>query len=270
VESLLSNPAVQGGVAPFIAALIVAVVLSRARLGGLAVLAAFATAVWFIAGFGMTPLTITRKIFLLGLAAPVLGVLVDFAFRPTRLGAWALALATAAAALWTFWPVLAQKSAAQGLLIGGTTAVTATWLVGFSQAKLASDGIRAGAAGLALGVGGGVAAILAASLTYGLYGIALGAGSGAFLLPQMISGKKTRAGMTFMLPAALLAGLLAAGTMVLAEMPWYAVLALGLVPVAVRLPLPAGAPVWLQAVLSSLYGFIVAAGACALAWHAGG
>jgi hypothetical protein len=270
VESLLSNPAVQGGVAPFIAGLVVAVALSRARLGGLAVVAAFATAVWFIAGFALTPLTVTRKIFLLGLAAPAAGVLVDFAFRPTRLGAWALALAGAAAALWVFWPVLAQKSAAQAFILGGTAAFTAAWLVGFSQAKLASDGIRAGAAGLALGAGAGVAAILAASLTYGLYAIALGAGSGAFLLPQMITGRKAQAGMTFLLPATLLAGLIAAGTMVLAELPWYAVLTLGLVPVAARLPLPAGAPAWLQAVLSSLYGFIVAAAACALAWHAGG
>src|SRR2546425_9652092 len=42
--------------------------------------------------------------------------------------------------------------------------------------SLAEDGVRAGAAGLALGVGAGGAAILGASLTYGLYAMAVAAG----------------------------------------------------------------------------------------------
>jgi hypothetical protein len=270
MENLLNNPAVQGGGAPFIAGLIVAVALSRARLGGLAVIAAFATAVYFIAGFSLTPLTATRKIFLLAFAAPLVGMLADFAFRPTRLGAYALALLSAVGALWVFWPVLAQKDTMHALLLGGTAAGVCAWLVGFSVMNLAGDGVRAGATGLALGLAAGVAAILAASLTYGLYGIAIGAGAGAFLLPQILSGKKAHAGATFMLPAALISGLIASASMILAALPWYAVWALALVPVATRLPLPSRAPAWLQAVLASLYGFIVGAAVCALAWHAGG
>src|SRR5204863_197146 len=82
---MLANPAVQGGLAPFIAALVVAALLAPLRLGGLAVVAAFATAVYFIAGFTFEPLTATRKIILLGLAAPLAGIVIDFAFRPTRL-----------------------------------------------------------------------------------------------------------------------------------------------------------------------------------------
>ena len=70
MQELLANPAVQGGAAPFLAGLIAVVVLGRFRLGGLAVVAAFATAVYFIAGFTFSPLSATRKIILLGLAAP--------------------------------------------------------------------------------------------------------------------------------------------------------------------------------------------------------
>jgi hypothetical protein len=58
--------------------------------------------------------------------------------------------------------------------------------------------------------------------------------------------------------------------MILAQLPWYSVAVLALVPVAAGLPLPAGAALWLQAVLSSFYGLVVAGIACALAWHAGG
>ena len=86
MSDLLSNPAVQGGVAPFVAGLIVTVLLGRFRLGGLAVAAAFATAVYFIAGFNFTPLSATRKIILLGLAAPVVGIVVDFVFRRAWVG----------------------------------------------------------------------------------------------------------------------------------------------------------------------------------------
>jgi hypothetical protein len=110
---------------------------------------------------------------------------------------------------------------------------------------------------------------LSASATYGLYGIALGAGAGGFLLPQMITGKKSFAGATFTLSAILIGGLVAAGTMVLAKLPWYALLVLALVPVGARLPAPGKAPVWLQAVLLSLYCFVIGAAACALAWAQG-
>jgi hypothetical protein len=267
VNDLLNHPAVQGVAAPFVAALIVALVLGRVRLGGLAVVVAFATAVYFVAGFTFTPLTATRKIILLALAAPIVGMLADFAFRPTKIGAVVLALAGGAGALWAFWPVLAQKEAAQAWLLGGTAVACVAWLIGFSQMYLSDNGVRAGAAGLGLGLGTGIAAVLGASASYGLYGIALGAGAGAFLLPQMITGKKTEAGATFMLTAALIAGLIAAGAMILAELRWYSVLVLALVPVAATLPVPEKAPLWLQAVLVSLYTFVVAGATCALNWQ---
>jgi hypothetical protein len=267
VNDILNHPAVQGVAAPFVAALIVALVLGHVRLAGLAVVAAFATAVFFVAGFTFTPLTATRKIILLALAAPIAGMLADFAFKPTKIGALVLALAGGAGALWAFWPVLAQKEAAQAWLLGGTAVASVAWLIGFSQMYLSDNGIRAGAAGLGLGLGTGIAAILGASASYGLYGIALGAGAGAFLLPQMIAGKKTEAGATFMLTAALTAGLIAAGAMVLAELRWYSVLVLALVPVAATLPVPEKAPLWLQAILVSLYTFVVAGAACALNWQ---
>jgi hypothetical protein len=270
MQDLLANPAVQGGAAPFVAGLIVAVLLGRYRLGGLAVTAAFATAVYFIAGFGFTPLSATRKIILLGLVAPIAGIVVDFAFRPTRLGSILLAIATAAAAAWVFWPVLSQREFARALLPGATALLAAAWVVGYSEQRLARDSVRAAASGLALGAGTGVAAIFGAALTYGLYGVAVAAGSGAFLLVQLITGKRSYAGATFTLSVTVVAILIAAAAMVLAQLPWYSVAVLALVPVAANLPLPAAAALWVQAVLASLYGFVVAGIACVLAWHAGG
>jgi hypothetical protein len=244
------------------------VILQPIRLGGLAVFAAFATAVYFFAGFTFTPLTATRKIIALALAAPIAGILLDFGFRPTRAGAAILALGAGLAALWVFWPVLSQKVGRDLWLLGAIATGSAALVVGVGMAFLAQQPIRAGAAGLATALGTGVAAILAASATYGLYAISVAAGAGAFLLVQMLRGKPGFAGATFTLPAMLIAGLVAGGAMLLAQLPWYSVAVLALVPVAVLLPVPRSVAVWLQAMLLSLYGFIVAGIGCYLAWHA--
>ncbi|MGQ0654239.1 MAG: hypothetical protein ACT4P4_18570 [Betaproteobacteria bacterium] len=266
MSEFLAHPAFQGGLAPFLAALVVALVLRPVRLAGLAIAVAFVLSVYLAVGLQLTPLTALRKILVLALAVPLVGVAADFAFKPTRLGVALLALGAGGAALWVFWPALANKPAAQAWLAGGTVVATAVVVVGFSLAALASDAVRAGAAALALGIGVGAAAIIGATLTYGIYGAALGAGAGAFLLPQMISGRKAWAGATFTLPAMLLAALVGGGAVVLAELPWYCLGVLALVPVAARLPAPARAPAWLQAVLFSLYGFAVAGIACFFAW----
>jgi hypothetical protein len=266
MNDLLSNPAVQAGAAPFLAGLIVAVVLRPLKLGGLAASAAFFTTVYLVAGFQFSPLTATRKLFLVAAAAPAVGILIDFAFKPTRFGAALLALAAGGAALWAFGPVLGQRPPAEAWPLLASAIVVAAFAVGFGQVALAGDGVRAGAAALAMGIGAGVASIFSASVAYGSYGLALGAGAGAFLLVQMVTGTKSHAGATFVLPAMLTAALVGAGAMTLAKMPWHVLLVLGLVPLAVRLPGPERAPVWLQAVVFSLYGFAVAALACWLAW----
>jgi hypothetical protein len=270
VNDLLNHPAVQGGLAPFVAALIVALVLGRTRLAGLAVVIAFCTTVYLVSGFVFEPLSATRKIVLLALAAPVIGIMVDFAFKPTRLGTAILTLAAGLAALWVFWPILQQKDLKIVLSLGGGSALFVAWLVGFSQSFLSQHPIRAGAAGLGLGIGVGVSAVLGASALYGIYGVSLAAAAGAFLLPQMLGGKKYDAGATFMLPFALTAGLLAAATLILAQLPWYSFLALAFIPLAARLPAPEKSPLWIQAVAISACTLVVAAAAITLTWQSGG
>jgi hypothetical protein len=266
LEQILANPAVQAGVAPFLAALIVAVALSPLRLGGLAAIAAFLVGMHLVTGIQFTPLTATRKLVLLAVVAAMAGPFLDFVLKPTRFGVVLVALVAGCGALWALWPVIVQKPAQQAWLMAGSATVAVAAMVGFAQAWLAADAIRAGAAALGLGLGAGVAAVLGASLSYGLYGVALGAGAGGFLLPQMIRGKRTAAGATFALPAMTIGGFVAVGAMVLAQLPWYSVLILALIPAAVRLPGPDSGPVWLQAVVFSLYGFAIAGVACALAW----
>jgi hypothetical protein len=267
MEEFLTNPVLQGGVAPFVVGLIVVAILGRAKLGGLAVVAGFAVCVTLASGLTFTPLTALRKVVLLSLIAPVVGIAVDFVLKTGRTLTVVVALAFGALTVWVFWSVLQQKPATEALLLGGGTAMFVAWVVA-STLELAGQPVRAGAAALMLGLGAGISAILGASALLGLYGIAIGAGAGAFLLVQMLTGRRIAAGATLTLSASVAAGLVAAATLVLAQLPWYALIVLGLIPLAARWPASDRLPVWAQAFIVSAYGFTVALVAFVLTWRA--
>jgi hypothetical protein len=260
------HPAVQGGLAPFILGFAVAVIFFRFRLAGLAIMAGFCTAAYFLNGFSFSPLTITRKIVLLAPAVSVIGIVFDALMRPRRAAGVAIALAAGMLSIWVFWPVLMQKQLPLALAFGAGTAVYVAIVVALSL-SLATQPVRAGAAGLGLGLGTGAVAILGASASYGLLGIALGASAGAFLLVQMLANRKTDAGVTFTLPIGILAALVGVGAVLLAQLDWQVLALIMLVPLAARLPVPERAPVWLQAIVLSVVTLAAAALAGVMAWH---
>jgi hypothetical protein len=264
LEELLNHPAVQGGGAPFVAALAVTLALFAARLGGLAIPAALGTAVYLIGGFAFPPVSAQQKILLVSLGVPLVGVVTDLAFKPTRAAGPVLGLLFAFVVLWVGWNVLKQKELPVLLAAGAGVAVLVAWLTGACFA-LRDDPVRAGAAALALGLGLAVSAFLSASGSYAQYGASVAAGAGAFLLVQLLLGRTIAAGATFALSAGVASALLLAGATLASPLPWFAAAALGLVPVAVLLPLPRG-NLWLQAIVASLYGGIAAAAGCLLAW----
>jgi hypothetical protein len=269
VGGFFDHPAVQGGVAPFVVALAAAMLLRRFNLAGLAAIAGLATAAYFLNGPVFEPLTITRKMILVWIAGAAAGFLADALVRPGRGIVASFAVAGAVASVWTFWTVLAQKPAMEAVLAGGGVALLVAAMIA-AVGALQGEPVRAGGAALGLGLGAGVAAILGASAVYGLYGIALGAGAGAYLLVQMVSGRAAPAGALFALPAALAAALLGAGAVLLAQLAWYAAALLLLIPAAAFLPLPKRQPLWLQAIVVSLYTLAAAAVPWVLAWQYGG
>lgn len=268
MEEWLSHPAFQGGIAPFAAALIATLVLRPFNLAGLAVVVGFGVTAYLLNGIAFEPLTATRKIILAAAAAAVAGVALDALARASRAAGVALAVAFGAVAIWVFWSVLAQKAPLQAIQLALVPVLAVAVTVGLAH-PLREDGVRAGAAGLGLGLGVGVAAILGASAVYGLYGIALGAGAGAFLLVQMLTNRRTTAGAALTLPLAVAAALVAAGAVMLAKLAWYAVVPLVLIPLAVRLPVPQKGPLWVQAIVASIFALACAALAWTLAWKFG-
>jgi len=264
LHELFIHPAIQAGLMPFIVALIVAELFQRLRLSGLAIIAGFAVTVYFTADFGYEPLTATRKIIWLSIAASVFAI-------PLTLLTWAywrpiLSLFAAACAVWVNWNLLQKQNIAEALLWGSGCAVYVGWLV-FWFDGLKSKPVAAGNAGLALGIGTGMVALLSASVLPEKFGLALGAASAAFLLIQAISNSRLACGYSFTLPLSLAAGLLACLAVMSTQQPWYTLPALGLIPLAAQIPVPERWSVWLQTLVLSIFTFACAGGAAYLAWQ---
>lgn len=259
---------IQAGVAPFAAALVAAAVLMRGRhLVWLSLAAALVTTWMLTTGIGFTPLSSSRKVMLVLLLAPLLGLVLDFSGLRHRALMAMLALAAGALSLWVFGSVLAQAEGGQAWLMGGGIGVFVALMVG-STLRLRDDGLAAGAATLALGVAVGVSAVLSASIGTLMNGLALAMGGAALLALQFVLGRALVPGFTGALTAGMAAAYFAAGTFMLAELRWTALALLLAVPLVAALPIaPQRAP-RLRAVLLAAAAGLAALAPIASAWLA--
>lgn len=269
MQEWLAHPAFQSGLAPFVAALIVAELLLRLRLSGLALTAGFCVTVYLVADFSLEPLTSIRKIVHLSLGAAALGLVFDLILRQSQLVRFLLAIAAGAAMVWVVWNPLSQKDTVELALYGVSLFAFAAWIA------VVTDGLReapqrAGSAGLALGLGAGLSALLGASALLGQLGLALGAASGAYLLIQMISGDKLPAGRILTLPLAVASALIAGAGMMLAKLPWQALAILACAPLGALVPVPERWALWIQIFLLSLCTMAIAAVAVFITWQMAG
>jgi hypothetical protein len=267
VQQLLTHPGVQGGLAPFLAAIAAALVLYPVRLSGVAAACGFFAAVYLTGHLGFEPTSATRKLLLVALAAPVLGAVADLAFRPTRAAGVVLGVAFGIAAFWVYLSVLAQMPPQRLVLYAVGVMLFVGMTVAFCLLSYAEP-VRAGAGGVGLGLGAGISALFSGSQLFGLWGIALGVAAGAFLLLAMILGKRLYAGASLTLSMGVIGALVAAGAVLLGRLPWYYAAALALVPLAVRLPLPERSHPAAQAFVALLYSLLAAASVCVLVWMA--
>jgi len=267
LQAWLTHPAVQSGLAPFVVALIIAELLQRLRLSGLAITAAFAATVYLVSDFAFEPLTATRKIVLLGLASAALGLLA----LPVK-NNWPrpiLALAASGAVIWMAQRILQQQSSTDLLAWGAGLAAFAGWLALWND-LLHNDSVRASSAGLGLGIGVGGAALFAGSALLGQLSLAIGAAAGAYLLIQMLANSPLPGGRLLTLPLAVIPALCAALAALTTPLPWYVLPVIAVIPVAAQVPVPAKSATWLQCVLTSLATLLCAGIAIYLTWRVAG
>ena len=236
MQDLLDNPAVQAGIAPLVVALIIALLLARTPAAWLAIAAGYATMLALSTGLSFSPLTASRKVTLLVLLAPLVGMAAAALERraPGRAAGIALSLAAGLAVLWSMSSVLAQREAAEAIARGLLVFASSAGIVALVL-RLRADGVASAAAGLGLGLATGGAAMLSASIGYFMSGIAVAAASGAVLLAQMAIGRSLPAGFGGTLSVGLAAALFASASLMLAQLPWYALPLMAAVPGALLL-----------------------------------
>jgi hypothetical protein len=259
LQELLNHPAVQGGVAPFLAALVSVELFRRMRLSGLAIIAGFAVTVYLASDFNMVAL---------GLASALLAlVLTSLQLRWSR---WLLPVLGGLAAVWTVQGILQHQDTQVALLWGAGCAAYVAILVWGMDMLSDREALRAGSAATAVGIATGGAALVGASALLGQFGLALGCAAAAHLLIQMISNKPLPTGRTFTLPLAVIAGLSGCLAVLSAQLPWYALPILAVIPVLARLtPLP-NCSVLIRSLLLSILTFALAGAAIFVTWRVAG
>lgn len=268
LQELLNNPAVQAGLAPFLAGLITAVLFRRIKLSGLSIIAGFIITVYLASDFTIVPLTSVRKIVLSGWISAALALLLFLLNlrRPASL----LPILGGAAAIWTVLRIL-QQQPTQVLLLWGTACAAYVAILVWGMDKLSDkEPLRAASAASALGIGTGGAALVGASALLGQFGLALGAAAGAHLLIQMITNKPLSTGRTFTFPLAMISGLAGCVAVLGAQLPWYVLPILAAIPLLAWLaPLPQRS-VRIQTLLLSMLTFAFAVGAIYATWRVAG
>lgn len=270
MEDLLGNPAVQAGVAPFIASLIGATALRRTRWPGLAIAAAFFLVVALTIGYSFESLTATRKMILIsGVTFAAMGVL-EMTGKPSTAGIrLALACAASAAAIWMLWRVLEQQELGAAALRGLAAAAYVALMIEFC-ARAHVESVGAVATSMLLGLAAGALALLGASALLAQLGIALGAGAGAVLLVHMVRGEPGHAGWALTLSPVVTAALLGLLAVFTGSLPWYSLVPTLAIPWAVRLVGTARHGPRFGAVLMTLAGLVPLLLAAGLAYYGAG
>ena len=129
METLLTRPEIQSAAAPLLVGLVVGLIL---RAFGrpwplLGAVVGFLATAWLVNGLQFTPLTGTRKIILIAVAAGVVGILLDLTPRLRGRPVW-LALLCAGAALWLIWRVLVRREGMDLMVVGAPAVAYVVWL----------------------------------------------------------------------------------------------------------------------------------------------
>ncbi len=255
MDNLLDNPAIQGGVAPFVVALVLTFLFisipgNRDSWKGLAVFAGFLTMILLTVGIEFQPLTSTRKIVLLSMISLALPIGFGFGSVARKRQLICYQLFALSAVIWVLWPVLARKEdMLEALTIAGMAGAYVGCIIFAALSLSKKNPLAAGAGISALGFTIGGSSILGASALLGQMGIAFGAGAGAFLLVHLLRKPFGEAGELFTFNSALVLSLVGVAAVIYATVPWIALAVSLLILVLANIALAADQNKWLKAVI---------------------
>jgi hypothetical protein len=261
MDSLMSHPAVQSGIIPFVIALAIIVILGNTKpvLMGLAAVVAFIATVMLVTGLGLSPLTSTKKIILIAYLAAVLGLVVDLAGE--KLGSYrkytpgVFALIAVITVLWVIWPVVSRESTENPIGIAVGLSAYVAWMV-FGISMLDRKKVQISATVFAIAMGTAIVSIIGATALYGQLAAPFAAATGAWLLFYLFAAQKAVFSTSFFLTASVACALLAAAATVYASLPWLTLLLFALIPITVHIPIKQNSAPWLQVLKSYIAALI--------------
>jgi len=274
MEQFLDRPEFQSAVIPFFVAMLLYSGLKKltATAWIWALFAAFLISASLINGVTITPLTGTRKIILLVLAALILAGLAPYLIRQVKLQRAVAPILVILGLLWVFGKVVTRMDLTGIVLFlaGGVGLVL--WLL-WAFDRIANDDARLHAAGFSLLFGTGLSATAAASALLGQLALSLAAASGGVLLAWVLRGGAASSGRVSgsvsILPYVLSAALIGLAAVIFARLPWYALIPLAAIPLATSLvPVKPDAR-FLKALVNSLPGLTIALAVSFWVWQAG-
>jgi hypothetical protein len=272
MENFLYRPEIQSAVLPFVIALVISLVLRKltATAWPWALLAAFSVSALLINGFTLTPLTGTRKIILLIGAALFAAALLPGVLTRLRLQRPFTALFCLLALAWVFSAVVARMQTLQIAMIAAAAVAFALTLQ-LSFERVTANPARLHGAGLSLLLGVGLSATAAASALLGQLALALAAASGGAYLAWVITGAGGKSKqLVVTLPYVLAPLLLGVASVLFARMPWYALIPLAFIPLAVSLVPDKAESRFMRALLASLPGLVIALATSFWVWKSSG
>ncbi len=273
MTDLLNFPEVQSFVLPLLAALLVGAIAHRFSFAqrGIGMIAGFIVTVLFVNGVELQPLTAARKIVILGIAAAIVGAVVDQRGARWHGRPLYFAVLSILASAWVMGVALLRKNGLELLTAGAGIAFYTAWVTYWLD-RLSDQELRATSATVSLGLGTGLAAIIGSSALFGQMGIAISAASGGVLLLALLQMQnKDGAGCVLTLPAGILLGLIGCTAVAFANLPWTVLAILSLIPLVARwLPVPTHWQRWPQAAFLTVSTLVVAGLALAYAWYLAG
>ncbi len=283
MQELLANPAMQAAGAPFVVALVLALLLRRFMPAGIgvAIIAGFLLAVWLATGLTLQPLTSTRKIIVCSLALPFVALLLEMIPQMAhpvglkRISQTFPALLVVAAALWIIWPVMHRQEGmsewfmALPVVLYVAVIIGSAGFLGRRQDRPLQAFSTQAAHALLLAMGTGATALIAASALYSQLAFAVSAATGAVIVALMLasSEKPIKLGSLAVYAAAVPVALLGAAGTVYAQLPVLVLLCLALVPLFAWLPLIKPQQRWLQLIVTCLWASVPIFPAIWLAWR---
>ena len=269
MDQIFNRPEVQSAVLPFIIAFTLYLALRKLTANAWiwAVFVAFLVSAGLINGLTLTPLTGTRKIILLILVSFVIAGSVQHLITNIKTRRALFTVLAVSAFLVVFWKIAIRMEVTEmAVFFAGSLGLILFLLWAFERIRDHKPQFHG--AGFSLLLGTGLSASLGASALLGQLALSLSAASGAVLLGWVIKGN-TGKGNHSGLPYALAAALIGLAAVILARLPWYALIPLASIPLLTSFVPKISETRFTNALVSSLPGLLIALAVSFWVWQTG-